>query len=310
MKIQKSALILAFMTLFIILFVYLFKDADTENRIALDKGNEYSFLRAINGSPEFPLKSPIDIAIAKDGTVFIADTENHRIQVFDQYGNFINHFGEFGEADGQLNYPVSIALDNQNNVYIVDLLNQRIQVFDIDGNFKKHLLEHNSSVVFPTGLTIDSDDFIYVIDKFDQKIKKLNEDGDLVLSFGSLDGEKGHLNYPLSVAINSLGDIIVADTGNGRVQVFNNQGQPKFSFEGYFSAPSGIALGSNDRLFISDPMNGRVIVTSFWGELQETVGSMGVLSGELYFPEGLEVFENNLYIADKGNNRVVIYSKR
>lgn len=310
MKTKNIMIAMGIMTLFILIIMYFGKQQVNNTTIANSKINQYSYLQVIRGGEELPLKSPIDLAVGKDGILYVTDSDNHRIQVFDEQGNYLTSYGGFGTLEGQFNYPVSIALDSQDNAYIVDLLNHRIQVFDRDGNFLKYLVESNtnSHVIFPTGVAIDSNDDIYVIDKFDHKIKKINSNGDMLNSFGGFGSANDQLNYPLSMAINSVGDIIVSDTGNGRVQVFTKDGNYKFSFEGYFSAPSGLAVGSNDRLFISDPMNGRVILTSYWGELEETVGSLGVLSTELYFPEGLEVFGKKLYIADKGNNRVVIYS--
>jgi DNA-binding beta-propeller fold protein YncE len=72
---------------------------------------------------------PAAVALDKEGNVYVADTDNHRIQKFTAEGKFITEWGEFGEAPGRLSVPSGIAVDASGNVYVSDNHNHRIQKF-------------------------------------------------------------------------------------------------------------------------------------------------------------------------------------
>ena len=78
-------------------------------------------------------KEPEGITVGPDGTVYVADSGNDRIELFDAQGRFIAQWGSSGSADGQLSNPVGLALDRQGDLYVADTLNQRIEVFAPSG---------------------------------------------------------------------------------------------------------------------------------------------------------------------------------
>jgi DNA-binding beta-propeller fold protein YncE len=76
------------------------------------------------------------VGVGRDGSVYVADTGNHRIQVFETSGAFITKFGAFGTGDGQFEFPDSIAVDaGTGHVFVADTFNNRIQEFDENGSF-------------------------------------------------------------------------------------------------------------------------------------------------------------------------------
>ena len=81
------------------------------------------------------LNSPYGVAIGPDGLVYIADSGNNQIQVFDQQGHFQRKWGSAGSANGQFNglYDIAVGLDG--SVYATDYINTRIQQFDASGNY-------------------------------------------------------------------------------------------------------------------------------------------------------------------------------
>ncbi len=94
--------------------------------------NDWNYLNQIgspNGNGDGQFMKPQDITIGPDGSVYIADTSNHRIQKFDPDGAFIAKFGEYGSGKGQFNYPARITVDKNSNVYVYDKGNNRIQKF-------------------------------------------------------------------------------------------------------------------------------------------------------------------------------------
>ena len=69
------------------------------------------------------------MAVDTEGHVYVADSDNHRVQKFTAEGKFLTEWGEFGEAPGQFNVSLGIAVDAAGNVYVSDSHNHRIQKF-------------------------------------------------------------------------------------------------------------------------------------------------------------------------------------
>ncbi len=73
------------------------------------------------------------LALGPDGLLYVADTINHRVQVFTRDGEFVRMFGEYGSEPGQLNYPYRIAFSADGDMYVVEYGNNRIQKFTREG---------------------------------------------------------------------------------------------------------------------------------------------------------------------------------
>ncbi|MFQ6029718.1 MAG: 6-bladed beta-propeller, partial [Dehalococcoidia bacterium] len=92
------------------------------------------------GSGDGQFSHPNAIAVNSAGlVVYVVDSENHRVQVFDTNGNFLNKFGSEGTGPGQFTSPVKIAIDQSDNVYVMDRSNRRIEVFDANGNYLRQI---------------------------------------------------------------------------------------------------------------------------------------------------------------------------
>ncbi len=110
------------------------------------------------GSGNGQFYHPFGIAVDAGGNVYVVDTYNHRVQVFDNSGNFLRKWGSQGSSDGQFYYPFGIAVDDSGNVYLADTYNRRVQVFDSSGNFLRKLGSRgrgNGQFRYPWGIAVD-----------------------------------------------------------------------------------------------------------------------------------------------------------
>jgi DNA-binding beta-propeller fold protein YncE len=81
------------------------------------------------GTGDEQFRFPGCAAVDSVGNVYVADTGNHRIQMFDSSGTFLTKWGSEGSEDGQFSEPTCVAVDSVGNVYVVDTENHRIQKF-------------------------------------------------------------------------------------------------------------------------------------------------------------------------------------
>jgi len=124
---------------------------DEENRFlyVVDTGSDvvdvfdadnYKLLRKI-GTPgkkhllsdpgDFSL--PTNVAVDKEGNVYVTDTLNNRVEIFDADGKFVSMFGKNGDGPGHFARPKGIAIDRDGHIWVVDAVQQRVQVFDTEG---------------------------------------------------------------------------------------------------------------------------------------------------------------------------------
>ncbi|MEP6749138.1 MAG: peptidyl-alpha-hydroxyglycine alpha-amidating lyase family protein, partial [Bacteroidota bacterium] len=94
----------------------------------------------VAGDDSVHFNQPTDVAIAKDGSVYVSDGYgNSRVVKFSPEGKYVLQWGKKGNGPGEFNIPHAIDLDDNGGVYVADRQNQRIQVFDSSGHFLKEL---------------------------------------------------------------------------------------------------------------------------------------------------------------------------
>jgi sugar lactone lactonase YvrE len=129
--------------------------------------------------------------------------------------------------------------------------------------------------------------------------------------FGSEGSGEGQFEHPGDVAVDSKGDLWVADVGNDRIEEFNESGEylSRFGSEGsgggQFNAPSGVAVSPTGDVWVVDTGNNRIEEFNRSGEYLRTVGSRGSRAGRFEFPEGIAVdAHGDVWVSDTAHGRV------
>jgi DNA-binding beta-propeller fold protein YncE len=126
------------------------------------------------GSEPGEFNFPTNLAVDHQGRLYVADTLNFRIQIFDADGRFVKMFGTLGDTPGSLNRPKGIGVDSQGHIYVVDASFNNFQIFDEDGQLLLFVGQGGGDAgefFLPAGLFIDDRDRIYVADQGNSRVQ-------------------------------------------------------------------------------------------------------------------------------------------
>jgi sugar lactone lactonase YvrE len=281
------------------------------------------------GTDPGSLTRPRGIAVAPDGSVFIDDTNNHRIQHFSPVGNLINFWGGQSGTDasqaatGTFNEPWGVAVGPDGSVYVADTWNFRIQKFSADGTFLKSwgsssASDQNFNLYGPRAVAVDSKGRVFVADTGNKRIVIYDSEGNYLDKIGSGGYDSGQFDEPVGVAIGPDGRLYVADTWNRRVQVFQESGgtwqyQKEWPIAGWEGESTDtkpyLAVSGDGRVWVTDPGNARVLVFDSEGKFLFTFGAFGKDGGSFALPSGIAVgADGRVFVADTDNNRIMVFA--
>ncbi len=287
---------------------------------------------------------PSGIAIASDGSVFVADTANNRVRrispdgtVITVAGNGIAGFaGDGGSATtALLNGPMGLALAADGTLYIADTGNNRIRQVspagDIGtwaGNGNAAFFGDGSRATLaalrgPRAIALDADGVLYIADSQNHRIRRvLNGIIDTVAGRGQGFGGDGGpavdalFNFPSALAIDAQGNLFIADQGNARVRKLTPAGIVTTVAGGddSLAAPRALALDHAGNIYVSDSGLNQVRRVAADGALT-TIAGTGTccyandggpaLEASLNGPWGIAAdASGNLYLADTGNDAI------
>lgn len=251
-------------------------------------------------SSERVLARPHDLVLDPRGErLYVTDMDNNRIAVLDPKTLAVLH--SFGEAE--LDKPHDLVFDEQGRLLVADTGNSRIAVYGpVDGNFQM-VGEYRDGLSWTEGVAIGPDGGIYATNVGDNSAVKLVSGRPVLRLAGS---GAGKANFVRPHDIDIWGDkVYVADPGNNRVQVFDLYLRPLRELRAGFKEPKYMELDERGWLYVADQHNNRIKV---FDEGENLVLQFG--SGELNYPEGVEVVGDHIWISDTYNDRVVLYRKR
>lgn len=267
----------------------------------------------IYGADDSPLQKPMAVTVANN-KIYVSDTNNARVQIFDYDGNPIGKFGKFGTKKGEFKFPYGIAADSQGRIYVADLYNGNISVFSSDGEFS-HYFGNTVDIVGPAGLFIDGSE-IYITDVKLNKVLVFNTSGEKIREFGKEGIKIGEFRSPNAITV-ADNKVFVVDTGNDRVQVFNKIGQfiyqlakvDEKSNQGNFLNPRGIGVDGKGTVFVVNNITNNIVAfKAANGEKMFAFGEKGNDVDQFMLPNGLFIDnQGRIYITDTVNQRVNVY---
>ncbi|MBI5875679.1 MAG: 6-bladed beta-propeller [Deltaproteobacteria bacterium] len=255
----------------------------------------------------------LGITVSSDNRIYVVDSENNRVQIFDQAGQFIKAFGAKGKETGQFRMPYGIAIGADGKLFVTDSKNSRVQVFDKDGGFLYGFGRDGSQdgeLSYPLGIALDNQERVFVADSGNSRISVFTTDGIFLDTIGAKGEGKDHFRDPAGVAVSIDGRIWVTDTGNNRVQVFDKEWNHLASIgssgvgRDNFSGPTGISVDPAGRIVVVDSGNNRAHILNSKGVFLGLFGSKGAGRAQFKDPQTTALWNGLCYIVDRGNSRV------
>jgi len=226
-----------------------------------------------DGQFYFPVRLAFD---HRRGLLLVADSWNHRVQVFscdDDGFSFVSKFGEQGDQPGQFKKPGGIAIDHDHDrILITDTGNHRVQSWSLsDQSFLSCISKYGSRDLefnSPRGIAIDKHHHrIVIADNFNHRLVFLSSiDLSFLFSIGKQGSQPGEFYYPSNIAIDDdRHRIIVCDSNNHRVQVLSSiDGSFLFEFGSkgnqpcQLKLPVGVCIANQGRIIVVDFNNNRL----------------------------------------------------
>ena len=182
---------------------------------------------------------------------YISDFEISTVFAMDVHGRLVGQRGEKGRQEGQLLHPTGLAVDDEGNLWVADSWNDRLLSFSAEG-------EHRATVGgFNRPMAIRWDPKrggLWVADMGANQIVKTGAQGDILFSFG-----KGELAFPETIDLDSAGNVLVADTGNGLIKRYTPSGsligvigRGGLPGERPMRYPQSLAVGPKDEIVIAE----------------------------------------------------------
>jgi DNA-binding beta-propeller fold protein YncE len=257
------------------------------------------------------LRRPNGIVADSAGNVYVADSEQRIIFVFDLEKKNLRFIGL-----GSLAGPVGLAIDNKRGIVFVSDSRMK-KVLGINKNTDSIALTIGSPGEFlsPSGLVYDENkERLYVSDTMGHVVKVYDKDGNLLFTIGKHGAQDGEFNFPSYLTVDKNSRLYVVDAFNFRVQIFDSEGKfiKKFGklgdASGSFSRPHGIALDSEGHIYVVDAAFNNYQIFNDEGKLLLWIGSTGKKPGQFYLPSGMYIDDKDrVYVSDSFNRRIQVF---
>ncbi len=254
------------------------------------------------------MSAPEAVAPSGDSMLIVADTGNRRLLRYELVGKELTPTGEIRLS--QLPYPTHVRVDSRGEILALDGRSHRLVRLGADGEFKAFvdLSAAAGAEVVTKSFELDSDDNLYVLDVGGNRILVFDGGGGLrrEIAFGE---EVGFIS---DLAVSGSGVVFAVDSVRKAVLVARPADTvltPLYRDLGADAEfPTTIVADGQGRLFIADQYGGGILILEQSGEFLGRQSTMGWREGFLLYPTGLYAADGRLFVADRGNNRVQIFT--
>lgn len=271
-----------------------------------------------------------DVAVAADGSLYVVDTGNHRIQHLSPDGKVLQVWGFYSDSaagtatDGGFNQPWGIGLGPDGSVYVADTWNHRIQKFTPDGEFITKWgyfgqAENPEAFWGPRDVAVNAKGQVFVTDTGNKRVVVFDQQGNYLGQFGGGGLLPGEFDEPVGITIGTDGLIYVADTWNQRIQVFMQSEGVIFTslrtwdvlawFGQSLDNKPYLAVDAEGNLYAVDPEGYRIMVFSstgealyFWGDYSVGMEGFGLVAAVALDGKG------GIWVSDSGNSRLMYFT--
>jgi len=214
-----------------------------------------------------------------------------------------------------LSRPQAIAIDAEGSVYIVDTGNSRIVKFNKKGDYEFALGGfgwETEQFDRPLDITVKTGLEVFVADFNNERIERYDKNLNYISSFYSEETFSTNLQFgfPSGVDVSAQGELFICDNENNRILKLNTLGEPTLSFgdfnwgDGQLEHPAKVEISPGNLIYVSDQSANQVVVFDYFGNYVSRFGKK-----LLNKPKGMTWSQNKLFVADSGNDRMVVFDK-
>ena len=271
-----------------------------------------SFADAFFGGRKDPFfRKPHGVAVDRSGRIYV--TDSGRVWVMDLKKKSYGFIGD-QPGEGRLTNPIGIGVSSDGRVFVTDTAIDKVFVYD-NGRLVGAMGDKDE-FQGAVGIAIDDKrELLFIVDAKKHSISVYSlKDYRKIRTMGRRGTGDGEFNYPTNVEVDSEGRLYIVDTGNFRVQIFDDEGKFIKSLgqigdtPGSFARPKGIALDSEGHIYVVDAAFQNFQIFDFKGNILLAVGSGGTAEGEFLLPSDITIDDDDMiYVVNQGPPHVQIF---
>ena len=265
-----------------------------------------------SGSAEGQFLSPLGIGIDANGKLYVADTNNYRVQVYASTGEWLASFGSWGGGAGQFLQPRDVAASPDGRwIYVLDGTTQHGDAIQVWEHTAQGYAYRDKWLVggaqpgqyqYAARIALDADGYVYVTEQQHGRIYKFTPAGERYDAW--TDGSRGAFGHPSAVQTGSDARLYVVDALLKQVKVFSQFGEYTVQWGYQLQQPIDVAVVGG-YAYVTDATRDDIVMFSADGVKVGDFGAPGSAPGQFNDPLGI-AFDSAaaLYVADSGNYRI------